>query len=166
MRVNLSRYQGHYVFLIIALVLLKCPLAFAESAIDEAKTNEYVSAFWNSFNNDLSNGALEKYLSHWDKNAERITPTVHAKGIKEIRATYKSYLAAYSDFHQEEIRRIVDGNVVVSELITTARNKASGEMMSLPNVAIVELNEKGKVIRARVYLDTRKFNPKALPAKN
>jgi limonene-1,2-epoxide hydrolase len=165
MRVNLPKYQRHYILLIISLVLLKCPMAFAESAIDETKTNKYVTAFWNSFNNDLSNGALEKYLSHWDENAERITPTVHAKGIKEIRATYKSYLAAYSDFHQEEIRRVIDGNVVVSELVTTARNKASGEMMSLPNVAIVELNEKGKVIRARVYLDTRKFNPKA-PASN
>ena len=162
MRINLSRNRCHYVFLIIFLFLIREPLAFAEGAIDEAKTNEYVTAFWKSFNNDLSNGALEKYLTHWDENAERITPTVHAKGIEEIRATYKSYLAAYSDFHQQEIRRVIDGNVVVSELITTARHKASGEMMSLPNVAIVELNDKGKVIRARVYLDTGKFNPKPL----
>jgi hypothetical protein len=130
--------------------------------MDADMANRYATAFWNSFNNDLSAGALDVYLKHWDENAERITPTVHAKGIKEIRATYESYLAAFSDFHQEEIRRIVDGNVVVSELITTARNRASGEMLTLPNVAIVELNNNGKVIRARVYLDTRKFNPKAL----
>ena len=163
MRISLSRYQEYYIFVIIFLFLFRAPLIIAEDTIDEARTNEYATAFWNSFNNDLANGALEKYLTHWDENAERITPTVHARGFEEIRATYKSYLAAYSDFHQQEIRRIVDGNISISELITTAKNRATGEMMTLPNVAIVELNDKGKVIRARVYLDTGKFNPKPLP---
>ena len=121
--------------------------------------DQQASAFWDSFNNDLAKGDLETYLKHWDENAERITPTVHARGIDEIRAVYRGYLEAYSDFHQQEVRRIIDGQTIVSELVTTATNRASGERMTLPNVAIVELNEDGKVIRARVYLDTRIFNP-------
>ncbi len=151
--------QRYFPVLLVFAFMLMVPLAHAAGTIDEERTNEYASAFWNSFNKDLSSGALEVYLKHWDDNAERITPTVHAKGIKAIRAVYENYLATYSDFHQQEIRRIVDGNVVVSELVTTARNKASGEILSLPNVAIVEFNDGGKVSRARVYLDTRKFNP-------
>ena len=127
--------------------------------VDEEKINNYVSAFWNSFNTDLSSGALDTYLSHWDEDAERVTPTVHAKGMKEIRATYESYLAAFSDFHQTELRRVVEGNVVVSELMTRAKNRKTGVTLLLPNVAILEINEKGKVVRAKVYLDTAKFNP-------
>ena len=155
----LSHHRQYFRLLIISLVLLHAPLVAAQGNIDERKTNEYATAFWDSFNNDLSNGKLDEYLSHWDEKAERITPTVHARGIEEIRATYESYLAAFSDFHQLETRRIVDGNVIVSELITTARDNATGKVLRLPNVAIVEVNEKGKVTRARVYLDTGKFNP-------
>jgi len=145
------------VLLSIQLVLFSSTL-WADN-VDEEKINNYVSAFWNSFNTDLSAGALDSYLSHWDENAERITPTVHAKGMKEIRATYESYLLAFSDFHQTELRRVVEGNVVVSELMTRAKNRKTGVTLSLPNVAILEINEKGKVMRARVYLDTAKFNP-------
>ncbi len=131
----------------------------ADEAFDEALTEAYATAFWDSFNTDIAAGNLEKYLSHWDENAERITPSVHARGIDEIRATYLRYLEVYTDFKQREIRRVIDGNVSISELITEATHKTSGEMLSLPNVAIVEFNELGKVTRARVYLDTRKFGP-------
>jgi ketosteroid isomerase-like protein len=159
MKITSSQYHVHFIILLISVFLLMSPKAQATETMDEERTNDYATAFWNSFNTDLSAGNLEVYLDHWDENAERITPTVHAKGKMEIRATYESYLAAYSDFHQTELRRIVDGNVVVSELLTRARDKVSGAVLSLPNVAIVEFNEAGKVIRARVYLDTRKFNP-------
>lgn len=153
----LIRYFAKLFFSLV-LFSLNSPVLAADETL-ENKTNEYATAFWNSFNTELSAGKLETYLAYWDVNAERITPTVHAKGIKEIRATYQSYLDAFSDFQQTEIRRIIDSNVVVSELLTTARNKVTGEFLSLPNVAIVEFNNQGKVIRARVYLDSRKFNP-------
>ncbi|NKB37443.1 MAG: hypothetical protein GKR93_09785 [Gammaproteobacteria bacterium] len=150
--------------------LLRCILLFfclslssfsftADQAFDESLTDTYSTRFWNSFNNDIASGNLEKYLSHWDENAERITPTVHARGIDEIRATYLRYLDVYTDFRQTELRRVIDRNVSISELITEAKHKVSGEIISLPNVAIVEFNDLGKVIRARVYLDTRKFSP-------
>ncbi len=155
-----SCYYRTAVALLAACILLFCSSRlYSEEAIDESRTHQYATNFWNSFNTELSPDTLELYLNNWDDNAERITPTAHAKGKQAIREVYEKYLAAYSDFHQEEIRRIVDGNIVVSELLTTARNKASGISLSLPNVAIVEFNEKGKVIRARVYLDTRKFSP-------
>lgn len=154
-----SQYQDYFKSLLLSALLFTSSFVHGGDAVIESRTDGYATAFWNSFNTDLSAGALEVYLSHWDENAERITPTVHAKGINEIRATYQSYLNAYSDFHQTELRRMIDGNVVVSELLTRARDKVSGALMSLPNVAIVEFNEAGKVIRARVYMDTRKFNP-------
>jgi len=144
---------------LLSIQLLAISQTLWAENIDEDKINAHVSAFWNSFNTDLSAGELDTYLSHWDENAERITPTVHAKGMKEIRATYESYLTAFSDFHQTELRRIVEGNIVVCELVTRAKNRKTGVSLSLPNVAILEINEKGKVMRARVYLDTAKFNP-------
>lgn len=159
MIITSSVYYWRFVSLLMAVFMFTSSFGHAADAIDESRTDEYATAFWNSFNTDLSAGALEVYLSHWDENAERITPTVHAKGINEIRATYQSYLNAYSDFHQTELRRVIDGNVVISELLTRARDKVSGALLSLPNVAIVEFNEAGKVIRARVYMDTRNFNP-------
>ena len=144
-----------------ALALFVCCYSFSAGAVDEDETltNERVSAFWKSFNNDLSSGRMEVYLSHWAKDAERITPSIHARGIDEIRATYENYLSAFSDFHQLELRRVVDGNVAVSELLTTAKNRKTGKVLTLPNVAIIELNDEGKVKRARVYLDTAKFDP-------
>ena len=51
-----------------------------------AGVEHFADAFWDSFNNDLAKGALDVYLENWDKQAERITPTVHARGIDEIRA--------------------------------------------------------------------------------
>lgn len=154
-----AAYRSCIKFLIAStLFFFNSPIPAADQT-QENMTNQYATAFWNSFNTELSAGNLEVYLRHWDKNAERITPTVHAKGIEEIRATYQKYLDAFSDFQQTELRRIVDGNVVVSELLTNARNKATGKLLSLPNVAIVEFNDQGKVMRARVYLDSCKFNP-------
>jgi len=154
-----SQYQAYFKSLLLSVLVLTSSFVHGGDAVVESRTDAYATAFWNSFNTDLSTGALEVYLSHWDENAERITPTIHAKGIKEIRATYQSYLNAYSDFHQTELRRMIDGNVVISELLTRATDKLSGDILSLPNVAIVEFNGVGKVIRARVYMDTRKFNP-------
>jgi ketosteroid isomerase-like protein len=123
----------------------------------ENEVEQFADRFWDSFNQHLAKGALDVYLENWDERAERITPTVHARGIDEIRATYEGYLQTYSDLNQTEVRRVVDGNLVVSELLTDAKRKSDGSVLSLPNVAIVEFNEKGKVIRARVYMDTREF---------
>ena len=131
--------------------------SYAENAEQQSRTDIFATTFWNSFNGDLSSGRLEKYLTLWHENAERITPTIHAKGIEEIRATYQSYLSNFSDFHQTEIRRITQDNIAVSELITRATNIKTGEELTLPNVAIVEFDESGKVIRARVYYDTGLF---------
>lgn len=123
----------------------------------QSRMDTYADTFWNSFNTHLAKGALEEYLENWDPSAERITPTVHARGIDEIRAIYESYLQTYSDLNQTEIRRVVEGNLVISELITEAKRRSDDSVLSLPNVALVEFNEAGKVIRARVYMDTREF---------
>ena len=117
----------------------------------------YADAFWDSFNTYLAKGALDVYLESWDERAERITPTAHARGIEEIRATYESYLKTYSDLNQTEVRRVVDGNLVVSELMTEAKRRSDGSVLALPNVAMVEFNDAGKVVRARVYMDTSEF---------
>lgn len=159
MLASLSFFLRHLIFVSLLTTAIPASTVWAEEKMDETITNGYASAFWDSFNNDLASGNLEHYLSHWDDNADRITPTAHAKGIKAIRATYEHYLATYSDFHQTELRRVTEGNVVVSELLTKARNKKTGEELSLPNVAILEFSSMGKVVRARVYLDTAKFNP-------
>lgn len=156
---TVSCHLSQALLAVFTALLFASPPSLAADETEESLTNGYATAFWNSFNNDLAAGELETYLAHWDENAERITPTLHARGIDAIRATYKSYLAAYDDFHQTELRRLVDGNVVVSELLTRARDKKTGAVLSLPNVAILEFNDRGKVSRARVYLDTGKFNP-------
>ena len=123
----------------------------------ENPVEQFADRFWNSFNQHLAKGALDVYLDNWDEQAERITPTVHARGIEEIRATYEGYLQTYSDLNQTEVRRVVDGNLVISELVTEAKRKSDGSVLSLPNIALVEFNQTGKVIRARVYMDTREF---------
>ena len=159
MRIISNLRNAGFVSLLVLCTFYFNSIVHAGDAIDEEKINTYASAFWNSFNQDLSSGELETYLEHWADNAERITPSRHDKGKAAIRVTYRNYLNTYDDFHQEELRRVTEGNTVVSELLTRARHKVTGDLLSLPNVAILEFNEEGKVRRARVYLDTRKFNP-------
>ena len=161
--ITLSQCRFAIAFLLSSFLLFTSSTLYSEETINESLTEQYATNFWNSFNTELSPDTLELYLSNWDENAERITPTLHAVGKQAIRETYESYLSAYSEFHQTELRRIVDGNIVVSELMTTAREKESGVSLSIPNVAIVEFNNKGKVVRARVYFDTKKF---ALPGSD
>lgn len=119
----------------------------------EEQTSRWATAFFESFNQHMNPGSLDRWMENWADNAERRTPMGNAKGRVEIRRLYESLQVRYRDMHMEIVGLIVQGNRASVELETRGIHRETGREVAMPNVALLKFNPAGEVVSAHVYLD-------------
>ena len=122
---------------------------------ERSQVNHWVTAFFQSFNEDLMRGNMDAWMENWAEQAERITPMGNAKGKAQIRQLYVSLNQRYEAMVQEITGTIIEGHNASVELHTVGIHRETGIKVSMPNVAVLAFNEQGKVISAHVYLDMK-----------
>lgn len=141
--------------LLIVGFIVGTNITFAQDIEPTTQTNQWVTAFFDSFNEDLSQGNLDDWMDNWSEEAERITPMGNAKGKAQIRELYVSLNERYEGMVQTIVGTIIEGRRASVELHTVGIHKATGIEVTMPNVAVLTFNEQGKVTSAHVYLDMK-----------
>ena len=128
--------------------------ALAEDSAEQL-TAKRASAFFASFNENMSPAGLDRWMTNWAEDATRLTPMGNAHGKAEIRKLYEALQGRYTEMRMEIVGLIVQGSRASVQLDTRGVYKATGRTVTMPNVAIVEFNDAGKVKRAQVYMDMK-----------
>ena len=150
MKKYIKLIRGILIIAIAAVVVT----ANAQDA-ERSQVNHWVTAFFQSFNEDLMRGDMDAWMENWADQAERITPMGNAKGKAQIRQLYISLSQRYEDMVQEITGTIIEGRNASVELNTVGVHRETGIKVSMPNVAVLTFNEQGKVTSAHVYLDMK-----------
>ena len=150
MKKYIKLIRGILIIAIAAVVVT----ANAQDA-ERSQVNHWVTAFFQSFNEDLMRGDMDAWMENWADQAERITPMGNAKGKAQIRQLYISLSQRYEDMVQEITGTIIEGRNASVELNTVGVHRETGIKVSMPNVAVLKFNEQGKVTSAHVYLDMK-----------
>ena len=150
MKKYIKLIRGILIIAIAAVVVT----ANAQDA-ERSQVNHWVTAFFQSFNEDLMRGDMDAWMENWAEQAERITPMGNAKGKAQIRQLYISLSQRYEAMVQEITGTIIEGRNASVELNTVGVHRETGIKVSMPNVAVLTFNEQGKVTSAHVYLDMK-----------
>src|SRR5690606_11128066 len=102
---------------------------------ERSQVNHWVTAFFQSFNEDLMQGDMDAWMENWAEQAERITPMGNAKGKAQIRQLYISLSQRYEAMVQEITGTIIEGRNASVELHTVGVHRETGIKVSMPNVA-------------------------------
>lgn len=130
----------------------------AHNVEDSDRVNAWVVAFFNSFNDNLTQGRMDAWMESWAPNAQRRTPMGNADGKEEIRALYQGLTERYSGLTHTIVDTVVEGRRASVELITVGVHRDSGNRVVIPNVALLTFNHEGKVALAKVYLDLKNID--------
>ena len=110
-------------------------------------------------NRALNDGDLDGALEIWDPHAvyhelpgTPLDTTEVLRGLDQIRASLKSYIAEFPDFHSEIDELMDGGNKVICLQRWTGTGRGSGLSVELDEVIVLTF-EKGKVVEGRVYPD-------------
>ena len=150
----MKRYSRLFKFILLLGFVTAAETASAQDRLS-SQTNQWVTAFFHSFNADLMQGDLDAWMDHWADDAERMTPMGNAKGKAAIRELYVRLSQNYEGMVQRVVGTIIEGNNASVELDTRGIHRATGIEVSMPNVAVLTFNEQGKVTSAHVYLDMK-----------
>lgn len=118
-------------------------------------TQEWVTSFFHSFNQDLVKGDMDAWMENWSPNARRDTPMGCAVGRAQIRLLYEELLDQYDELEQQIYHQISEENQAAVELLTTGVHRATGKRVEMPNVALLTFDERGLVKCAKVYMDMK-----------
>lgn len=148
----MKRYAS---LLLSIIVALGAAGAHAHDDHERARIEQWVTAFFESFNRDLNRGDMDAWMENWAAGAERITSMGNARGRAEIRALYADLMGRYEHLEHRILDRIIEGNRASVELMTTGVHRATGREVRIPNVAVLTFDDEGRVSSAHVYLDRK-----------
>jgi TolB-like protein len=128
----------------------------AAMPVDSTTTDQIVTTFHNTYNKINETGNLDGWMELWADDAESISPEKHQKGKDAIRASSEKTLSNWTKTEFVEKFRIVQGNKVAWEGTWEAYPRNSRRRVILPMVAIITIDERGKIKSYRWYYDWAK----------
>jgi steroid delta-isomerase-like uncharacterized protein len=107
----------------------------------------------------MAGGNLDGLASAYADDAVRIHPMAGTLEGKQAQRDFFQML--YDNFDNQEVvvhNHSANGNTVWIELTWTARHKASGKIVNLDEVQVLEVTSAGKIARQTQYFDSASFN--------